>query len=519
MKKSFKNIVFICLILLAITFNFSSVLISQAISSVTAETIHANNFLSRNTAKYENINGKTVTVDTFYRDVDEDLNNPNVAQGIMLKQCIDYKKKYPEKEVYATLTSFHLSVVASVCVDSNSSEYGRMKSLYDVEFDDKGYYRVSYLLVEAAKYGINVISVGHIDGAAVLQDGGYKNDINHTYYFNSHMEDDCYVDGKKVKDFMVAKTTDWTSYGDKAGTDMMHLKTCTVSNYIDTNGVEHGSAVWFSSTNLDGIDKYGSNGNDSIQTGVVVSDHEELRRVTYNYTKMLTNYCGQEEVILFRDKVVKMNTEQIKLINSGKGNEIPQDEQIVYLGTENDKVFELYFTAFGGSPENWDTEMNPYCKYLSKLLPSVSGGDYIDFMWNNVKYVSTFPFAKTVEDILQYSFTNNPNLKNKLYIKLYGIDTSKYSNLVEGVNIGHVNINENVYDVHHGKDFQLSYVENGERYYVTCFNSLNFHSGAMFGQSNTVFIVKETKETGNNLYTDFGKLTIPGIDFEAGRIA
>ncbi len=519
MKGKFTKIILACLLLLTLTFNFSYAIITQTINSVTAETARVNNFLSRSSAIYENINGKTVTVETFYRDVDEALNNPNVAQGIMLKQCIDYKKKYPEKEVYATLTSFHLSVVASVCVDPLSADYGKMKSLYDVEFDDKGYYRVSYLLVEAAKYGINVISIGHLDGAAVLQEGGNKADINHTKYFNSHMDDACYNSDKKVKDYFTAKTALWTSYGDKSGTDMMHLKTCTVSNYIDTNGQEHGSAVWFGSTNLDGIDKYGSNGNDSIQTGIVISDHEELRKVTYNYTKLLTNYCEQEEVNLFKDKVNKLNTEQITLINSGKESEIPADEKIVYLGSATDKVFELYFTVFGGNTENWDTEMNPYCKYISKLLPTVSGGNYIEFMWNNVKYVSTFPLAKTIEDILQYSFTNNPNLNNKLYIKLYGIDTTKYANLIEGVNIGHANINENVYDVHHGKDMQLSYVENGERYYVTVLNSLNFHAGAMYGQSNTVLVIKETKETGNDLYTDFGKLTIPGIDFEAGRLA
>jgi len=297
----------------------------------------------------------------------------------------------------------------------------------------------------------------------------------------------------------------------------MHLKTCTVSNYIDNNGVEHGAAVWIGSINLDGIDMYGSNGNDSIQTGALISDHEEIRRVIVNLTNILVNYCKQEDASLFRDKVIKMNTEQIRLINAGRENEIDSDKQIVYLGTKKDKVFEFYFTPFGGSNENWDTELNPLSRYISKLLPSVSGDNYIEFMWNNVKFVSTFGFAKTIEDVLQYSFTNNTNLNNKLYLRLNGIDTSKFKNLKQGKNIGFLSINQKL-SGNHAKDLQLSYVENGKRQYVTMFSSLNFHSGAVFGQPNTILVIKETKETGNNLYVDFAGYTVPGLNLESSRI-
>ena len=476
----------------------------------------ATNFLSRSTVLYKNINDKNVTVDLFYRTPDEAYNNPNVAQAIMIKQCMDYKKKYPQKDVYITLTSYHLSVVASVCIDPNSEDYGKMKSLYDCEYKD-GFYRVSYLLVEAAKLGIYVTTIGHINGSAVMQESGKVPDLDHTQYFKDHMNDDCYNGTDKVEDYLVARTTDWTAVGDKAAVDMMHLKTCTVSNYIDNKGVEHGSAVWLGSINLDGIDMYGSNGNDSIQTGIVVSDHEKLRQVVYNFTQILTNYCKQEDVNYFRDKIINMNTEQIRLINAGKENEIAPDEQIVYLGSEKDEVFELYFSPFGGNNENWDTELNPFSKYISKLLPAVSGGNYIEFMWNNVKYVSSFGFAKTIEDVIQYSFTNNPNLNNKLYLRLNGIDTSKFENLKAGANIGYISVNKNM-SGNHAKDLQLSYVENGKRHYVTMFSSINFHSGAVFGQTNTVLVVKETKHTGNNLYTDFAIYTVANIDFEKGRI-
>ena len=510
MKQSTFKKTFVLLLLLLFSFScLISTFPSEPTQTVEAQTEVTNNFLSRNTVYYENINGKTVAVDSLYRYMGEKLNNPNVAQGIMIKQSIDYKKKYPEKEVYVTLTSFHLSVVASVCLDEESPNYGRMKSLYDAEYDDEGYYRISYLLVEAARYGINVIVIGQIDAGSVLQESGYVSDINHTTYFKSHLEDDCYEEGKKVKDYMVAKTTDWTSYGDKPGSDMMHLKSCTVSNYIDSNGVEHGSAVWLSSTNLDGIDMNECNGLNMIQTGVVISDHEDLRRVVYNYTKLMSQYCGQEEINIFRDKVIKMNTEQTKLINAGKSNQIASDEQIVYLGTENDKVFEMYFSPFGGDTENWDTEMNPFSKYITKLLPSISGGNHIEIMWNNVKFVSNFAFAKTVEDIIQYSFANNVNLNNILYLNVGDIDASKFSSFVEGENIGVCSINEFRHYGYHTKDLQLSYVEDGQRYYISLLNSLNFHAGAMFGQSNSVLVIKESESTGNSFYSNFKDLTVP----------
>ncbi len=496
----------------------STFLIAKRDSAMADEGEILNNFLSRSRVEYENVNDKTVSVDIFYREVDEAMNNPNVAQAIMIKQATDYKIKHPEKRVDVTLTSFHMSVVASVCIDRESEEFGKMKSLYDVEYDSKGYYRIVYLLVEAAKHGVNVIAIGHIDGGAVMQEGGMTPDHNFTQYFEGHLNDSCYNGENVVGDFMTAKTAYWTSYGDKDAYDMMHLKTCTVSNYIDWNGVEHGSAVWTGSINLDGVDMNGSNGNNAIQTGIVISEHEELRRVTYNYTKLIVENCNQEHVNYFRNLVKNKNAKQIALIEQGRENEIDREEQIVYLGGEKDQIFELYFTPLGGNVENWDKQNNPYCKYLSKLLPSVSGEDYIEFFWNNVKFVSNYPLAQTFEDVLQYSFLQNSRLENKMFLRLYGINTGKFEVFKQGENIGFFSLNEYMGISHHVKDFQLSYKENGERQYVSVINSLNFHSGAMFGQSNSIFVIKETLKTGNDFYCNFGNLLVPGVDFEQVRI-
>lgn len=498
---------------------FCSVCFAPLFSVVAENTEVVNNFNSRSSVYYSDINGKTVGVDMFYRDSGEALNNPNVAQAIMIKQATDYKIKYPEKDVTVTCTSFHVSVVASVCLDRESKEFGRMKSLYDCEYDDNGYYRISYLLVEAAKYGVNVIVIGQIDASGVLQEEGTKPDYDFIQYFESHLNDPCYDGVSAVKDFMVAKKAYWTSYGDKEAYDMMHLKTCTVTNYIDANGNECGPAVWTGCINLDGINMYGSNGNDGIQTAIVITEHEEIRRVTYNFTKLLAEYCEQEHVNYFRNIVKETNKKQISLILEGKESEIAKDEQIVYMGSENDKVFEVYFTPTGGATENWNVKLNPLCKYISKLLPSVSGEDYVELFWNNVKFVSNFPLAKTLEDVIQYSFTENSRLNNRLYLHLEGIDTLKFEGLKVGENIGFCSVNKYVSKRWpHSKDLQLSYKEKGVRYYVNIINSLNFHSGSMFGQTNSYFVIKESQETGNKFYCDYGKLTVPDADFESIRI-
>lgn len=462
------------------------------------------NFASRSEIMYDNINDKTVTVDLFYRYNGEIRNNPNVGVGIMLYQCILYKQAHPEQEVYISLTSFHLSTVAATGLVRGNGTLGRMTSLFDEEYTEVGFVRISYLLVCAAKLGINVTVVGQIDANPTIQNGHWKSDIPFDEYFQSHMDDESVIEGKKVGDFLTFRKAKWTSYGDKAASDMMHNKTCTVSHYIDCNGREHGAATWVSSTNLDGIHQNGTNGNDNVQTGIIVSDHEELRKVVYNYTALMAKYCEQEEIAEFRDKVSDLNKTQIDLILAGRENEIPAGEQIVYLGGEKDPVFEMYFTPLGGSVGKWDANYNPFSKYIGKLLPAISGSDSITFAWNNAKYLTNFEFSQTLQNVLYTAFTQNTNLNNKLYLRLVGYDYSLFDSLVENENIGRKFINKQ--QSTHAKDFQLSYVENGVRHYVTAFSTLNFHQGSMWYQTNSVLIVNETAQTNNRVYVEFGKM-------------
>ena len=51
-------------------------------------TTNTSNFCSLATTSYPNINGRTVTVDTFARQYNESLNDPNFGEGVLIYQCI-----------------------------------------------------------------------------------------------------------------------------------------------------------------------------------------------------------------------------------------------------------------------------------------------------------------------------------------------------------------------------------------------------------------------------------------------
>ncbi len=477
-----------------------------------------NNYLSRNEIVYKDINGKDVTIYTSFREKNESQNNPNFAQIQMVYQAIQYKKKYPDKNVDICLTSYRISGSLAGCLDESSEEYGNLKNLYDADYDlETGYYRLTFLLCEAARYGINVTVIGQLNAGSVKINASKKKaDVDFIKYFNSHLNDPCYIEGKVISDYMVAIKSGWLL--DNGGTNMMHLKTCTVSNYIDREGNDRGKAVWVGCTNVDGVDYLGRNGLDYRQTGAVICDHDEIYRVTYNFVQLMADYQDKNELVLFRRLAQLRTTMQIDLLLDGKGDIIPLDEQIVYIGTENDKVFELYFTPLGGPAASWDTTYNPYCKYVTKLVNSKDEDGYIEFLINNPKYITdSFSVGTTIIELLATKFKSSANVENNLHMQSPGPDFSIFDGLVEGENIGALQLNEHRALHYHTKDVQMSYVENGTRYYVTLYNSLNFHEGAMFYQTNSILVIKETEETGNDFYIDYAIMSTPDINFEEHR--
>lgn len=471
-----------------------------------AELDPDSNFMSRQETEYDDINGKRVTVDTFVYHPNVPAGNPSFGEGMLIYQAMLYKKAHPDEDVSIDISSFRFSVEAAVCINRNSKYFGYMRNLGKSDYDENGFVRIAYLLISAAKMGIHVNVIGQMDAYPVTSGAP-----NFKKYFSSQLNDPCdpaYVENGIISDYLNFVFVDWTSYGDDGASDMMHTKVCAVSNYIDKDGVEHSGTVWSSSANLDGINSNGTNGNNGVQTGTIISDHDQIYRVTSNYLKLIAQYGGQEDVYEFRDLVGKITTDQVQLINNGKENEIEQNKQIVYLGSESDSVFELYFSPFGGSAASWDENNNPFCKYLRKLEQS---DDYILFSWSNVKFNKNFSLCTTMEDMIIQAFHKNKNVNNRIYILLPSFNSSAFNDLKVGEDIGYKSFGSAAYGTVHSKDLQFSYSENGKREYVSLLNSMNIHQGAMSYQSNFALVIKEDNCAEDSVFFTLADLTTSGI--------
>lgn len=464
------------------------------------------NFQGLGSTTYANINGKTVTAEAFYRLKDESLHDPNAGMGLLIYQCIQYKLKHPEEDVKITFSSYRTSVTASVCVLPESKYYGYMRSLYGTNYDEHGFVRISYMLVEAARMGIEVTLVNQLPSYAVKQYNPktkklkYRDHIDFKPYFAKALTTECYdsyAEGKLVSDFMNCVNVEWT-INDQTS-NMQHLKSATVSHYLATDGTEHGRSVFFSSANLDENSYIGANGNNNSQSGVIVSDHDELYRVTYNYVQLMSDYRKKEQMQELRKIMGDRNDLQTELINSGRGDEIPYDEQIVYLGTENDPVFELYFTPLGGGIDTWDPVHNPISKYTEKL-PHSEG--YIEFIWNEYGYGKCY-LGHVMSQMLEKAFCENPDPQNKFAIRVTDFPCDGIKNLEIGREIGYCSVKSG--GGIHAKDIMMSYVEDGQRNYVSILTSCNFYMIAFNYRTNSILVIHETEETGGEFYKIMGE--------------
>lgn len=469
-------------------------------------TDNTSNFCSLNTSVYENINGKTVYVDSFYRDNGDSLKDPNFAQGILLYQCIEYKMAHPEEEVYIDYTEYRMSVTASVCVKRDSKYFGYMRSLFDCEYDSHGFVRIAFMLIEAARLGIHVTFVPQLNSYGVNQYSettanniAYKSALSYNTYFNGSINRNCYsgyAAEKKVSDYFTFAKCNWL-VSDNGNTDMMHTKMCAVSSYRDYLGNDYSSGVFITSSNLDDNDYLGRNGNTGTQSGIVISNHDEIWNVAHNYVNKLKDYCGAEQSIIFRDIMGITNKNQFDLILQGKWNEIPSSERLVYLGSESDNIFEFYFTPLPGSVGVWNTDYNPYSKYFTDFSQST---DYIELIWCVPEYTQSNIFARTIEELVIEAYHKNLNPENKLVLHLPGYEKAyAYNDLEVGKDIGYYFIG-NVQSYVHSKDTIMTYEKDGIRYYTSIITSCNFHLGALYYQSNQFLIIKETDITGHDTY-------------------
>ena len=473
-----------------------------------------NNFSSLGTTTYANINGKTVTVDAFNRDVGDSIDDPNFGEGILLYQAIQYKVAHPEAQMEIYFSSYRTSVTASVCVDRNSRYFGYMRSMHDREYDTHGFVRISFMLVEAARMGIHVTMLTQLNSYSAYQYDANaashyksKGNLDHISYFNDALGQNCYssyASGRKVSDYMTFCNVGWDV--DARGGDMQHLKTLLVSNYIDKDGVEHGKSMYLTSSNLDENDYLGRNGNKGSQSGVIISDHDELFNVTKNYIDLCVQYGGIDDMPVLRDIIRTRQTDQIDKIKAGEGSTIPASERLVYLGSESDDVFEMCFTPLPGAVMVWDTFYNPYAKYLSEM--AASDGP-ITFTWNMPYNSCTNFFEYTFEDIISEAFHRNKNPQNRIYLHFEAFDATRYNDLVVGRDLAFKKVNSNLNLYLHSKDIVMSYQNQGVRKYISIVSSANFGVGPFWWRTNSVLVIKET-DAAHNFYTTFGRATTFG---------
>lgn len=464
------------------------------------------NFQGLGHTTYADINGETVTAEAFYRTPNEGLHDPNCGLGLLLYQCIQYKLKYPEADVKVTFASYRTSSSAAVCVIPGSKYYGYMRSLFTTDYDEQGFVRISFMLVEAARMGIEVTAVTQLNSYGKKQYNPStdslktRTQMDFAKYFRDAQSVKCYdkyAEGKKVSDFFTFSKVGWRV--NDITIDMQHLKSLAVSHYIATDGTEHKNAVFFSSSNLDDNDYRGANGNNSSQSGVIISDHEALFRITYNYTRLMTRYDSQEGLYELRDVMRRLNMEQYELIVSGREDEIPRDEQILYLGSETDSVFELYMTPFGGGTDMWEPRYNPICKYIDKLQAS---DDYVEFFWNAYGY-GHCNLGETMRRKLEDVFCSRPNPLNKYVVKATNFDSSKIESLKVGSEIGFCSVKSS--SGIHSKDLVMSYSENGVRHNVCLLTSCNYYNAAYYYRTNSMLVINEIEDDTPGFYEIFNR--------------
>ncbi len=456
------------------------------------------NFQGRQLNVFENINGKKVSVESFAYEPGVPQNNPNIGEGLLIWQAILYKNKYPDRDVYIDFTTFHLSIYAAICINRNSKYFGYMYPLHNCEYNEYGFVRISYLMVLAAKMGIYTTVIGQIDavGNLIRDDNSnvvWVSDASFVDYFKKHLSSNAF-NGESIANYLLFKECQWTSYGDKGATDMMHVKVCAVSNYLDKDNIEHDSTVFSSCINLDSLSYTGINyGNDGVQTGCIISDHDMIYTTTHNYVSLLYQYCDQESVYLFRDLLNSMNTYQIKnLLNNGF--EYDKKNQIVYLGTDEDSIFKMYFTPLGGYVNCWDNDYNPFCYYYELINGT---NEYINVVISSPKYM-----RYTLSDYYLYFVQAAANKNSNSKVKL-GIPISNPSDF----SINNWQIGSNRY--HHNKDVLLNFDFDGTRHYVSILNSLNTHTGSSSYQCNHILIIDEL-EYKNSIYQLMANISSDG---------
>ncbi len=461
-------------------------------------TQNRNALLSRSTVVYNDILGNRVLADSYFGGENEALNDPDAGLGLLLYSSITYKIAHPDEEVKISFVCKDMSLSTAVCVIPQSRYFGYMRALNGNgnDYDENGFIRIAFMLVEAAKMGIDVTLVGQTTVDEELLE---QPEAAFLSYFKNALSQDCYnkyAKGEKVSNHLRLESVDWSGDGEEAPS--VSLTSLAVSKYLDRYGEAHENAVFLSQSGLQSVDGSGLNGG--ANSGVIVTGHSEIYNATVNFIDLIAANSGKDGYETFKETVNERNSAQTALIENGLEYLISNDEQIVWLGGWGDDVFKLCFAPDGGFEGSRDLIRNE----LEGLGESAK--DFPD-EYRILSVNGSIAALDLTNEIINSAFVESTNVGNRLEIKLDGYENSELSKLELGENIGHLAV-----DGAQGRDSGealLSYMKDGERRFVTLISASGCGMGAALS-------ITETESIGDAFYASLGVASTDGCVKEDG---
>ena len=441
--------------------------------------------LSRNTALYKASWGRKVLADAYYCAEGEEYGTNEAAVGLLLYNSIIYKIENPKASVSISFTASKIDIETAVCVVYQSRYFGYVRDLEGEgnDFDRNGFIRISYMLVEAAKMGIDV---------NIVSLTGEEDDF--TLYIGNGLLSDCYkkyADGKKVCDYLTLETVKWSEEG--AG-DAISLTALTVSAYTDRfNDKYTDGAVFISGGGLSGVDENGKRVESC--SGITITGHKEIYDVTKNFIGLLGKYSGEDEFDTFKKVLNERIDAQTDMFGLGLQALIPQNERVIWLGDGDDSVFKLCFSIGEGKA---------YSLYKSEIEAfEYSAGKYPEesrvMLLNTSTYKDGSALLSKVSDAVGSAFADNKNGANRLSLTAKGYKNQKLSSLASG-EIGYVSHS----DKGAGSDeLLLSYLTEDGRVYVTLLSSPLMEDGDE-SRVDMLLSVSESEALGDSFFMAIG---------------
>lgn len=426
--------------------------------------------LSRNTAVYT-VNGNKVLADAYFCGVGEAQSTPESAIGLLLYSSILYKIANPREKVSISFTTSGFSPNIAVCVLPQSRYYGYVMMLDGGrDHNSNGFVSIGYMLVEAAKMGIDVnVSIASESKSELAE------------YIGNGLAQKCYekyTDGERVSEYLTLKTAEW-------GVDLTAL---TVSKYMDRFGELHESGTCLTAGTLSGVNTSGVKA--SSCSAVTVTGHMGVYNATNNFIDLLNEYSdiGFEE---FKNELDKRNSAQTELFGLGLGSIIPANELILWLGNWEGDVFKLKFSVEESSI--CSDELDALAS-SAELYPE----EYRTLIFNQASLAEGL-LADTAKKAIEKAFADCKNRENRLSLAINGYKNEKLAALSEGYDVGYLSLKDLGAETN---EMLLSYFEDGQRRYSSLFYSPFAEEGEK--SVGMMLMLAENEDVGDRFFMSLG---------------